>query len=30
LNAYLSRRNLKDRFYEFLKNNNLEDKINDW
>jgi hypothetical protein len=29
LNAYLSRRNLKDRFYEFLKNNNLEDKIND-
>jgi len=30
LNAYLSRRNLKDRFYEFLKNNNLENKINDW
>ena len=29
LNAYLSRRNLKDKFYEFLKNNNLEDKIND-
>ena len=29
LNAYLARKNLKDRFREFLMSNSLEDKIND-
>lgn len=29
LNAYLSRRRIKDKFYEFLRNNDLEGKIND-
>lgn len=30
LNAYLTRRKIKKSFFEFLSNNKLEDKINDW
>lgn len=30
LNAYLTRRKIKDKFYDYLKDNDLEDKINDW
>ena len=29
LNTYLTRRRIKDKFYEYLNDNNLEDKIND-
>jgi hypothetical protein len=29
LNTYLTRRRIKEKFYEFLKTNNLENKIND-
>jgi len=29
LNAYLTRRRIKEKFYEFLKTNDLENKIND-
>ena len=29
LNTYLTRRRIKEKFYEFLKNNDLENKIND-
>lgn len=29
LNAYLTRRKIKDKFYEYLRKNRLEDKIND-
>ena len=30
LNTYLTRRRIKEKFYEFLKTNDLENKINDW
>lgn len=30
LNTYLTRRRIKEKFYEFLKANDLENKINDW
>lgn len=30
LNTYLSRRKIKDKFYDFLRECGLEDRINDW